>query len=233
VTGPWLFDELAHGGPEHLDTDFVAAYDRKQGHPDPAPDLAILREHGLDRSGTLIDFGAGTGRMALAAAPHVRRVVAVDVSPAMLEVVRERAADAELDNVECVQAGFLTYEHAGSPADAVFTRHALHHLPDFWKAIALGRIAKLLRPSGVLRLHDLIYDFLPVEAEHVLDGWLDSAAKDGRQGYTRDDLAQHIRSEFSTYRWLLEPMLMGAGFRVASADFRDRVYGAYTCVRLF
>jgi SAM-dependent methyltransferase len=232
VTGPWLFDELAHAGPGHLDPAFVAAYDRKQGHPDPLPDLAILREHGLDRSGTLIDFGAGTGRLALAAAPHVRRVVAVDVSPAMLEVVRDRADHAGLDNVECVRAGFLTYEHTGPPADAVFTRNALHHLPDFWKAIALGRIAKLLRPAGVLCLHDLVYDFLPVEAGQVLEGWLDRASTDSTQGYTRDDLAEHIRSEYSTYRWLLEPMLMGAGFRIVSADFRGRVYGAYTCVRL-
>lgn len=225
-----MLDELAHAGPEHLDPAFVAGYDRKQGYPDPAEDLAVLRDHGLDRSGTLVDLGAGTGRLALAAAPHVRRVVAVDVSPAMLRVVRDRAAEAGLDNVECVRAGFLSYEHAGRPADAVFTRNALHHLPDFWKAVALARIARLLRPAGVLRLHDLIYDFEPAEAEDVLDRWLDGAAEDATRGYTREDLAEHVRTEFSTYRWLLEPMLTGAGFEIVTADCRDRVYGAYTCL---
>lgn len=224
-----MLDELAHAGPEHLDPAFVAGYDRKQGYPDPSEDLAILRDHGLDRSGTLVDLGAGTGRLALAAAPHVRRVVAVDVSPAMLRVVRDRAAGAGLDNVECVRAGFLSYEHSGPPADAVFTRNALHHLPDFWKAVALARIARVLRPAGVLRLHDLIYDFEPAEAEDVLDRWLDGAAGDATRGYTRADLAEHVRTEFSTYRWLLEPVLAAAGFEIVTADFRGRVYGAYTC----
>ncbi len=87
--------------------------------------------------------------MALAAAPYVGRVVAVDVSPAMVRRLRERATRAALASVECVQAGFLTYQHSGRPADAVLTRKALRHLPDFWKAMALDRIAKILRPSCV------------------------------------------------------------------------------------
>src|SRR6266568_5498239 len=110
MTGAWMLDELAHAGPEHLDPAFVAGFDRKQGYPDPAEDLAVLREHGIGRAATLVDLGTGTGRFALAAAPLVRRVVAVDVSPAMLALLRERAAGAGLANVECMQAGFLSYE---------------------------------------------------------------------------------------------------------------------------
>jgi len=231
MTKPWMLDELAHAGPEHLDPGFVAGYDRKQGYPDPAGDIAVLLEYGLDRTGTLVDLGAGTGRLALAAAPHARRVVAVDVSPAMQSLLRRRVADAALSNIECVQAGFLSYEHTGPPADAVFTRNALHQLPDFWKAIALDRIARLLRPRGVLRLHDLIFDFEPAEAELVLGRWMDGAAEDPAQGYTREDFAEHIRAEFSTFRWLLELMLTAVGFEIAAADFRGCVYGAYTCVR--
>ncbi len=231
MTKPWMLDELAHAGPEHLDPSFVAGFDRKQGYPDPTGDLAVLREHGIGRSSTLVDLGAGTGRLALAAAPCVRRVVAVDVSPAMLAVVRDRAAVAGLANVECVQAGFLTYQHVGPPADAVFTRNALHQLPDFWKALALDRIAKLLRPSGVLRLHDLVFGFQPAGAETVLDAWLDGAAEDPAEGYTREDFAEHLRTEFSTFRWLLEPMLAAAGFTIVTAEFHDSVYGAYTCIK--
>jgi uncharacterized membrane protein len=39
MTKVWMLDELAHGGPEHLDPAFVAGYERKQGYPDPAEDL--------------------------------------------------------------------------------------------------------------------------------------------------------------------------------------------------
>ena len=231
MTKAWMIDELAHAGREHLDAAFVAGFDRKQGYPDPAADLAAFREHGVGGASTVVDLGAGTGRLALAAAPHVGRVVAVDVSPAMLALLREQAAKAGLANVECVEAGFLSYTHAGPPADAVYTRNALHQLPDFWKALALDRIAKLLRPGGVFRLRDLIFDFQPAEAEAVLDDWLDGAATDPAAGYTREDFAEHLRTEFSTFRWLLEPMLAAVGFRVVAASFEGSIYGAYTCIK--
>jgi ubiquinone/menaquinone biosynthesis C-methylase UbiE len=231
MTKPWMIDELAYAGPEHLDPGCIAGFDRKQGYPDPAEDLAALRVYGIGRASTVVDLGAGTGRFALAAAAEVARVVAVDVSPAMQAMLGERVARAGASNVECVQAGFLSYEHTGPPADAVFTRNALHQLPDFWKVLALERIAKLLRPGGVLRLHDLIFDFQPAEAEAVLDAWLADAAEDSSLGYTRDDFAQHLRTEFSTFRWLFEPMLAAAGFDIRSAGFDGRVYGTYTCVR--
>lgn len=232
MTGLWVLDELAHVGAEHLEAGFVANYDRKQGHPDFSPDLTVLRSHGLDASGTAVDLGAGTGGFVLAAAECAGRVVAVDISSTMLGVLRGRADAAGLANVECVQAGFLSYQHTGQPADAVFTRNALHHLPDFWKAIALDRIAAILRPGGVLRLRDLIFDFQPHEADAVLGRWLDGATQDAAHGYTREDYAEHLRTEFSTFRWLLEPMITAAGFEIITCEFDHHVSGAYTCVKL-
>jgi ubiquinone/menaquinone biosynthesis C-methylase UbiE len=213
MTKPWTLDELAHAGPEHLDPVFVTGYERKQGYPDPAEDLAVLAAHGLDETSTVLDLGAGTGRFSLAAARRFGQVTAVDISPAMLEFLRRRAAAAAVTNLACVQAGFLSYQHAGPPADAVYTRNTLHQLPDFWKAVALDRIGRMLRPGGVLRLHDLIYDFQPSEAETVFQRWLDNAADDPARGYTRADFAEHVRTEHSTFRWLLEPSLLPPAWR--------------------
>ena len=231
VAKSWMIDELAHAGPEHLDPAFVAGYDRKQGYPDPAADLAALGAHGLDAESVVVDIGAGAGQFAIAAARRFGHVTAVDVSPAMLAALSERAAAAGLANLDVVRAGFLSYQHAGPPADGVYTRNALHQLPDFWKALALDRIARMLRPGGVLRLRDLVFDFGPDEATAVFTGWLDHAAADPAAGYTSADYAEHIRTEFSTFRWLLEPMLAVAGFEIVAADFEARLYGAYTCVK--
>ena len=85
----------------------------------------MLAAHGLNETSTVVDLGSGTGRFALAAARRFGQVTAVDISPAMLQLLRERAAAAAVTNVACVQAGFLSYQHAGSPADAVYTRNAL------------------------------------------------------------------------------------------------------------
>jgi ubiquinone/menaquinone biosynthesis C-methylase UbiE len=229
MTKPWMLDELAHAGPEHLDPDFVTGYERKQGYPDPAEDLAVLAAHGLDETSIVVDLGAGTGRFSLTAARRFGQVTAVDISPAMLEFLRRRAAAAAVTNLTCVQAGFLSYQHAGPPADAVYTRNALHQLPDSWKAVALDRIGRMLRPGGVLRLHDLIYDFQPSQADTVFQRWLEGAADDPARGYTSADFAEHIRTEHSTFRWLLEPMLAATGLEIVTADFSSSVYGAYTC----
>jgi ubiquinone/menaquinone biosynthesis C-methylase UbiE len=222
----WMLDETAHAGPEHLDAGFVAGYDRKQGYPSAELDLAVLRAHGA-LGPTVVDLATGTGRFAVAAAAHCERVVAVDVSPAMLAHLRGTAPV----NVEFVPAGFLSYKHTGAPADAVHTRNALHQLPDFWKGVALDRIARIVRPGGVLRLHDLIYDFAPAEAPAVFEQWFAGAASDPAAGYTAGDYAVHIRTEHSTYRRLLEPLLDATGFDIVDVAYERRLYGTYTCIR--
>lgn len=227
----WWLEELGHAGGEHLDAGYVAGYDRKAG-TDPAADLEVLGGLGLDDTSTLVDLGAGTGRLALAAAPLCRRVVAVDVSPAMVAVLRANVERLGLANVECVRAGFLTYEHEGEPADFVYSRNALHHLPDFWKGIALRRAAALLRPGGGLRLHDLVYAFEPAEADGAIEAWVAGGAARPEDGWTREELETHVREEHSTYDWLLRSLLTHAGFEIREATVRpSRTYAAYTCVR--
>jgi ubiquinone/menaquinone biosynthesis C-methylase UbiE len=226
----WFPDELAHAGSEHLDPDYVEGYDDKAA-TDPDEDVILLRDLGLNESTTLVDLGAGTGTFALAAAPFCRRVVAADVSAAMLRQVRTKAERLGLANVECVRAGFLSYEHQGEPATFVYSRNALHHLPDFWKAIALRRIAAMLRPGGVFRLRDLVYSFAPAEADQHVEPWLAYAAADPARGWTRAELETHLREEFSTFDWLLEPMLQRAGFAIRDVEHApSRIYSAYTCV---
>lgn len=226
----WYPEEIIHAGEEHLDPGYVATYDAK-AQTDPADDVALLRERGLSDMSTLVDLGAGTGTFALAAAPFCRRVIAVDVSRPMLDRLERNAAERGVANLTIVQAGFLSYEHPGPPADVVYSRNALHHLPDVWKAIALARIAAILKPGGVLRLRDLVYDFGPHEADAHFEQWLANAAPTPDRGWTRAELETHIRTEYSTFTWLLEPMLEHAGFSIEERDTSARLYAAYTCVR--
>ena len=228
----WFPDELAHAGDEHLDPEYVLGYDRKAG-VDLTEDVALLCDLGLNETHTLVDLGAGTGTLALAAAPLCRRVVVVDVSRAMLTILKEKTGRLGLKNVECVQGGFLTYEHRGEPADFVYSRNSLHHLPDFFKALALERIASILRSGGALRLHDLLFSFDPGEAEHVIEAWLASAVEEPERGWTRPEIEKDIREEHITFSWLLEPMLERAGFAIQDVRHHaSRCYSAYTCSRL-
>lgn len=224
--------EIALAGPEHLDATYVAAYDKKAGF-DPSADLDGLRARGLAANSTLVDFGAGTGTFAVAAASICKRIVAVDVSPAMIDAIRSKAATAGAANVECVQAGFLSYAHNGDAPDFIYTRNALHHLPDFWKGIALKRIAALTAPGGTLQLRDLVFSFDLSEAEARIASWLETSASDRPEdGWTRDELETHLRDEYSTFTWLLEPMIARAGFEIAAANYGQvGAYANYICVK--
>jgi SAM-dependent methyltransferase len=209
----WQLDERVHAGDEHLDPDYVAGYERKSGF-DPADDIDVLRRHGLTRNSIVVDMGAGTGVFTAGVAPLCHEVIAVDVSPVMTAVLRSRVERDGLDNVTVVEAGFLSYHHDTEPADFVYTRNALHQVPDFWKAIALQRLASMLRPAGVLRLRDLVFDFEPGDAESSIEAWLSGAVTDPTMGFTAEELATHVRTEFSTYSWLFEPMIERAGFAI-------------------
>jgi SAM-dependent methyltransferase len=218
------FNEQSHAGSEHLDPDYVARYESK-AQLDVGAQLDLLRAHGLGADSTLVDLGAGTGLLAATAAPHCRRVIAVDPSPAMVEAIRARG-------VEAVEAGFLTYEHEGDLPQVVYTRNALHHLPDFWKGVALRRINKLLAPHGSLVLQDIIYDFEPDEADHKLEEWFAGATQNTDAGWTREELQEHVQTEYSTYSWLLEDLLRRAGFETVACSFRRSVYGTYVCRKI-
>jgi SAM-dependent methyltransferase len=201
-------------------------------HMQATEETRLLQEAGvLDRTCSVVDIGAGSGQFALAAAAACRRVVAVDVSPVMLARLAENIDRCAVSNVEAVCAGFLTYRHSGEPADVVYSRLALHHLPDFWKAIALRRMADMLRPGGVLRLWDVVYSFEPADAERRIEAWItETMTTDVERGWTRAELAEHVRDEHSTYTWLLEPMIERAGFDMIDANYSaSGVLTRYLC----
>jgi len=216
----WLLDEIASAGRENLDPGHVARYDAKEDSG-AAEEVLLSQAIGLDPASTVVDIGAGTGQFAIAVAPFCARVVAVDVSWVMLDRLRAKAAGAGLTNLEIVQAGFLSYEHQGRAADFIYSRYALHHLPDFWKAMALERLHRVLRPGGVLRLWDVVYSFDAAEADERLEAWCASASTGSDQGWNRDELEEHVRDEDSTFTWLLEPMIRRAGFHIEEALYSD------------
>jgi len=226
MTHGWYPDERDRAGPEHLDEEYVAGYDAKSqvSQLDLEEALELLRRHGLDADATLVDFGCGTGLLATAVAAEAARVVGVDPSPAMLELARDRS-----ETVEWVEAGFLTYRHEGDPPQLVHSRHALHHLPDFWKGIALVRIHDLLAPGGVLVLRDLVYDFAPGVADGRIEEWLAGGAANPAEGWTRAELEEHVRDEHSTFAWLLEHLLEHSGFELLERDVHRGIYATYVC----
>ena len=216
----WFPDELAMAGRENLDPAHVARYDAKMD-AEAAAEVALLAGLGFGAASTLIEFGPGTGQFTLAAAPRCAKVIAADVSPPMLARLRQNLAAARIGNVELVQGGFLSYAHQGAPVDFAYSRFALHHLPDVWKAMALQRVRALLRPGGIFRLWDVIYDFPLAEAVARLEAWCATGGDVVEGEWSRAEMEEHVRDEHSTFTWLLEPMLREAGFHIADVVRSD------------
>jgi hypothetical protein len=109
-------------------------------------------------------------------------------------------------------------------ADAVYSRYALHHLPDFWKGVALTRLRGSLRSGGVFRLWDIVYSFEPAAAAERIEAWCSTAAASVAsldREWVRAELEEHVRDEHSTFTWLLEPMLERAGFDIEDVQYSD------------
>ena len=77
---------------------------------------------------TLLDVGAGGGRLALPLALTCRTVTAVEPSPSMCAVLRETALEYKIANVSIIEAGWL--EASVEPADVVLCSHVVYVIGD-------------------------------------------------------------------------------------------------------
>jgi putative AdoMet-dependent methyltransferase len=227
----WQYDEFRHIGVDYADVSIAENYD--EFHTRFRGDMAAASDALLDRlqvksTDTLVDLGCGTGTFAMQSARRCATVYAVDVSPAMLAVARRKAGAAGILNINFHNAGFLTYEHPGAPVDFVVSSAALHHLPDFWKLVALRRVAGVLKTGGVFYLMDTVYSFDPDDHASFFSeksAWLSRLAGEafGEEALTA------FREEFSTCDWIMEGLLTRAGFRIEYADYPDGMLAQYVC----
>ena len=102
---------------------------------------------------TALDYGAGTGLLALALAARVRRVLAVDSSAGMLAVLADKARAGGCANVAGLRADFATDALPAGPFDLVASAMTLHHVADV--AGLLRKFFALLAPGGRIALADL------------------------------------------------------------------------------
>ena len=224
----WMWDELRQLGRDYGEPAEVEAYD--PSHADfrdiERESDAVLDAIGVAAGQVLIDFGSGTGTFAIQAARRGARVHAVDVSPAMLAHARSKAARAGVSNIEFHHAGFLTYAHAGLPADAISTTFAFHHLPDLWKGVALERMRDMLKPGGRLHMHDVIVE--QTGALEKVRAFVDRQAAAGGD-FLREDAEGHFREELSTYDWVMDGLFERAGFTIDRKHIEHGVLGTYLC----
>lgn len=184
--------EIAHGR-------YLAGRDTEDiwGWGTPAGQLRAQRRAALIAAGaglgpgvSALEIGCGTGLFTAMFAETGARLVAVDISPALLEKARARRLPT--DRVRFVEGRF---EEAapGGPFDAVVGSSVLHHL-DVPRALA--RIRELLAPGGRLCLAEPNMLNPQVFLERRFRRWFPYVSPD----------------ETAFVRWRLAEALRAAGF---------------------
>lgn len=113
-----------------------AAYQRK---------LEMTRRY-LTPDTRMLELGCGTGGTAIAHAPYVKAIDAVDISNGMLNIARGQAAKAGV-TIRFQQADTAHFQAPAGSYDAVLALSHLHLLDD-WKG-AIAKAYDLLAPGGV------------------------------------------------------------------------------------
>jgi SAM-dependent methyltransferase len=151
-------------------------------------------------------------------------VDAIDISPARLALAEIYARDRKAP-VRTQSAGLLSFTYQPESYDLIVSEFTLHHLPDFWKAVAMSRIYRALKPGASFYLRDIVFVSMPDACERDVDQWADFQIKN--HDFARDSVVAHMRDEYSTFGWVMERMLTDVGFTLVSADYHAPMHGTY------
>jgi len=138
----------------------AAAYAVSSTHADAVALTDLVDRLQLANTDRCIDIATGAGNMALAMAPHVATVVAVDITPEMLILTRERATKSNLGNLSVALGAAERLPFADSTFSVATVRTASHHFADV--GLSVREMARVLRPGGLAMIVDTA---VPEDAE--------------------------------------------------------------------
>jgi len=114
-----------------------AAYQKK---------LQVTREY-FRQDMEVLEFGCGTGSTAIAHAPYVKSILAIDVSSKMLEIAQRRAEEKNIGNVTFKRSAIDSFRVPNKTLDAVLGLSILHLLDN--KEEVIAKVHKMLKPGGI------------------------------------------------------------------------------------
>ena len=232
ISERYRYNERIHSGVDFSNAQEVAVYDSymqklRNMEPEIEKVKSIVR---LGSSDVVLDVGAGTGALAIGLAKHCKQVFAIDVSKAMIDYAEQKASEQENIPIVFSHAGFLTFLLPPETLDVVVSQFALHHLPDFWKSIALKRIFAAMRPGGRFFLQDCVLPSTVDDYDKYFAEVVSRIETTGGEKVAKDT-EKTFRDEFVTLDWIMTELLEKAGFRIISREYSVPFINTYLCLK--
>lgn len=101
-----------------------------------------------------MDFGCGVGRISIPLSAKVAEVVAVDVSPSMLQEAQRNAVEMGLNNMVCLPSDDALSQVSGE-FDFIHSSIVFQHIPTARGRVIFSELLKRLAPGGVCAVHFL------------------------------------------------------------------------------
>jgi len=185
-----------------------ASYQRK---------LEITRSY-LKPDMEVVELGCGTGSTAIAHAPYVRHIRAIDVSPRMIEIAQGKARSGGIRNVTFERSALEDVEIDTGSVDVVLAMSILHLVEDRDRVVEM--VFEMLKPGGIF-----------VSSTICLDDdmkWLKAIAPLGRMTglmpkvgfFTKSDLEGCIKRQGFEIERTWKPGKRKAAFIVAKKSHR-------------
>lgn len=120
---------------------------------------AVEKQIALLLDKEILDFGGGTGLLALPLAQQAKSVTLVDISEKMLEQARLKAEQQDIKNIQFLEQDLLV-NPLEQQFDLIVVSRVLHHMPDLDATLAMFH--HHLRENGQV----LIADFVKTDTNH-------------------------------------------------------------------
>jgi ubiquinone/menaquinone biosynthesis C-methylase UbiE len=149
--------------PKNPHTDNIKRFDDAAAQWEEKPQRVLLARkvaeairHAIPLTETMriLEYGCGTGMLSRSLSPQVKNILAVDTSPQMLEVLRQKAGAEKITNIETLSHDLSATPLPDNRFDLVMSSMTLHHIPD--TETVLHRLFATLKPGGFLAVADLV-----------------------------------------------------------------------------
>lgn len=169
----------------------------------------ILNEVAQRVSGTIIEFGTGTGNLTAKLMEAGFSVIGIEPNIKMLEVTAKR-----FPSIQVIDGDLLEFKVVNEHIDAIVSTYVFHHLTDEEKGLALKKYANLLPKNGKVVFADTV--FLTEAAKQA------QISKERNRGFL--NVVEDLEREYYTTIPILEELFTEAGFQVEFVKMNDYVW---------